>query len=95
MFPPLSVQEEHVVDDPEHRMHFKSQLLHRLGLVVEYVPSGHAEEQVLFQRYAMFPPLNVQDEQVVNVPEHKMHFGSQLLHRLGAVVEYVPSGHVE
>jgi hypothetical protein len=50
MLPPLSVQEEHVVDVPEHKMHFGSQLLHKFGVEVENVPSGHAEEQVLFQR---------------------------------------------
>jgi hypothetical protein len=68
-------------------MHFGSQLLHKFGVEVENVPSGHVEWQVLFQRYAILAPLKVQDEQVVDELEHVIHLGSQLLHILGLMVK--------
>jgi hypothetical protein len=59
------------------------------------VPSGQLVIQDELRRYALSPPVKVQEEQVVAVKLQAMHLGSHVLHIYEPEGAYDPTGHAK
>jgi hypothetical protein len=91
---PDNVQAEQFVLEVSQALHFESHELQIFGLSEGKVPPGQLLIHVELNKYALFVPFKVHEEQFVLLVSHKRHFGSQLVQIFGLVDENVPSGQV-